>query len=269
MKSIHKAKAHHLLGFIGFFFLLSVFVSGCVHEPIEGRLTAEQTAARAQKSAEIHTELAAEYFNRGQFKIALEEIDAALNAIPDYAPAYSVRGLVYMALNEDEEAQSDFQRALRSAPNDSEIHNNYGWFLCERYPAQMDRAINHFMTALKDPLYDTQHIAYANAGICELKRDHYEDASLYFRESLSFLPTYRPAMIGLIEMDFKKGQIVAAQSRLTDFMQKYQPTAKSLWLGIQIEQALGNARAAESYLFQLQKNFPDSREAKTVREGGF
>ncbi len=254
---------------IGLMIVLFALITGCVHEPAEGRLTPEQTAARAQQSARIHTELAAEYYYRGQHKIALEEIDAALKANANYAPAYSMLGLVHMALEENEKAAANFDRALRIEPGNAEIHNNYGWFLCQRFSGQMDKAINHFMIALKDPLYDTRHIAYANAGICELKRNNFTQASTYLNESLSQNPTYSPALVGMIEMDFKKGNIAVARSKLKEFMQSKQPTARSLWLGIQIEQASGNSRAADSYLFQLQKNYPDSRELKAVREGGF
>lgn len=253
----------------GFIFLLSVVLGGCVHEPIEGRLTPEQAAARAEQSARIHTELAGEYYHRGQYKVALEEVDRAFKSDPNHAPAFSMLGLIYMALNEDGKALTNFERALSREPKNSEIHNNYGWFLCERFPEQMDSAINHFMTALKDPLYGTHHVAYANAGLCELKRNNFNKASLYFRESLSLQPAYRPALVGLIEMDFKEGNIAAARSELREFMKRYQPTARSLWLGIQIEQASGNARAADSYRFQLQKYYPNSREIKAVREGGF
>lgn len=251
-----------------FVVVLNIFLSGCVHEPVEGRLTPEQTVARLEKSARIHTELAAEYYYRGQYKVAMEEIDAALESNPNYAPAFSVLGLINMALGEDDKAQSNFNRALKIDPKNSELHNNYGWFLCERFPDQIDRAINHFMTALRDPLYETRHVAYANAGICELKRNNFSEASLYFNESLSLQPNYRPALVGLIEMDFNSGKNAVAQSKLSDFMQKYQPTARSLWLGVQIERRAGNTRAANSYLFQLQKNFPNSSETRALREGG-
>lgn len=246
-----------------------VFMAGCVHEPTEGKLTPEQQAARIAKSAKIHTELAAEYFFRGQNKVALEEVDAALKANANYAPAYNMLGLIYMALDENATAQANFERALRLTPNDPEIHNNYGWFICERHPDQIERALNHFMRAFNDPLYDTRHIAYANAGLCEIKRNNFAEAAAYLRESLAIHGSYRPALVGLVEMDFKRGQLAAAQSRLTEFMQRHNPTAKSLELGIQIERARGNLRAAESYLFQLQKNFPDSKEARAAREGGF
>ncbi len=251
------------------FCILGIFTAGCVHEPIESKRTPEQESARIAKSAKIHTELAAEYFFRGQYKVALEEVNAALKANANYAPAFNMLGLIYMTLNEDSKAQSNFERALRNAPNDPEIHNNYGWFLCERHSDQIDRAIHHFMRAINDPLYETRHIAYANAGLCEIKRNNFTEASVFLRESLMLHSSYRPALVGLIEMDFKQGQLTMAQSRLTDFMQKFPPTVKSLELGVQIERAMGNTRAADSYLFQLQKNFPDSKEARAAREGRF
>ncbi len=252
-----------------FITVLVIFVGGCVvHETTEKILTPEQEAARIQRSARLHTELAAEYFNRKQYKIALEEVDEALKSVPDYALAFNMLGLIHMVLGEDSKARSNFERALKAQPGNSEVHNNYGWFLCERFPEQMDNAIDHFMTALRDPLYETRHVAYANAGLCELKRDHFADASLYFGESLSLQPDYRPVLVGLIEMDFKANKIAIAQEKLSEFMQKYQPTARSLWLGMQIEQTAGNAQAADSYFFQLKKRFPDSDEARAVKKGG-
>lgn len=247
--------------------LLAIFTAGCVHEPSGVILTPEQEAARVAKSAKIHTELASEYYFRRQYKVALEEVDAALKSNPNYAPTYNVLGLIHMALDENSKAQSSFERALRLAPDDPEIHNNYGWFLCERYPDRIDRAIDHFRRAINDPLYETRHIAYANAGLCEIKRNNFTEASFFLREALTLHSSYRPALVGLIEMDFKRGQLAAAQSRLTEFKQKYSPTVKSLELGIQIERAMNNPRAVDSYMFQLQKLFPDSKEARAAREG--
>ncbi|MCG8324683.1 MAG: type IV pilus biogenesis/stability protein PilW, partial [Thiotrichales bacterium] len=42
--------------------------------------------------------------------------------------------------------------------------------------------------------------------------------------------------------------------------------AGSLWLGIQIERALGDRDAEASYALLLRNNFPDSREARLLRE---
>uniref|UniRef100_UPI0035B48375 hypothetical protein n=1 Tax=Chitinimonas sp. TaxID=1934313 RepID=UPI0035B48375 len=50
--------------------------------------------SRQENSARIHTELAAEYYARAQYGVALEEIKAARDAVPDYAPTFNVEGLV-------------------------------------------------------------------------------------------------------------------------------------------------------------------------------
>src|ERR1035438_2731365 len=50
---------------------------------------------RALASAKIHTELAASYYDLGKYSIALQEIQTALKAKSDYAPAFNVRGRIH------------------------------------------------------------------------------------------------------------------------------------------------------------------------------
>ena len=69
--------------------------------------------SKANASAKVHTELAGMYYEMGKHGVALEELELALQADRDYAPAYNVRGLVHMALREDREADEDFQKSLR------------------------------------------------------------------------------------------------------------------------------------------------------------
>ena len=78
--------------------------------------------------------------------------------------AYSVRGLVHAQLKENAKAEEDFRRALKIAPKNPEVNNNYGWFLCESVKPR--QSIQYFLNALKDPLYETPEVAYANAGVC-------------------------------------------------------------------------------------------------------
>lgn len=252
---------------VSFILLHLLGLGACVQQPINDGISPQAKADRAHQSAKIHTELAAEYFNRRQLDVALEEITEALNAQPDYAPAYNVLGLVNMALNEDSKALDNFEKAIQIAPRDSEIHNNYGWFLCQRFSQRMDQAINHFLMAVKDPFYSTPEKSFANAGICELKRQKYNEAQTFFQKALSIHPNYLPALIGLMDLDFQRGNLVDAKSKFVIFMQNNTSTPESLLLAIKIEQAIGDQLAADSYIFQLQKHFPDSKEAAVVREG--
>lgn len=247
--------------------LLIGALSGCAQQPVEQGLLANTDADRVFLSAKIHTELAAEYFYRGQLDVAIEEVNEALKAQSNYAPAYSVMGLINMSLNENDKALSNFERAIRLAPKNSEILNNYGWFLCQRYPERIGQAIDHFVTAARDPLYATPERSYANAGVCETKRERYAEAQLFFQRSLLIQPNFPPAVIGMIEIDFQRGNLIDAKSKLTQFLQNNPSTSDGLLLAIKVEQALGNQLAVDSYIFQLQKHFPDSREAALIREG--
>ena len=244
-----------------------LLATACAQPPIDDEALSAEKLERALQSAKVHTELAGEYFNRGQWEVALEEVDEALKAQPNYAPAYNVLGLVNMALNEDSKAFDNFEQAVRLAPKNAEILNNYGWFLCQRLPDRMDQAINFFLMAAKDTLYQTPEMAYTNAGLCELKRSRYDEARLFFRKALSIQSNYSSALIGLINIEFQRGNLSDARSKLTHFLQNNPSTPDGLLLALQIEQAAGDQRAADSYLFQLQKYFPDSKEAIAVREG--
>ena len=50
-------------------------------------------------------------------------------------------------------------------------------------------------------------------------------------------------------------------------MRVVKPNAQALWLGVQIERALGDTASAASYAQQLRKNFPDSKEAQALSRG--
>ena len=247
--------------------MLILGLGACVQQPIYNGMSVQANAERAFQSAKIHTELAAEYFHRGQLDVALEEVTEALKAQSDYALAYNVLGLINMTLNENSKALDNFEQAIRKAPKNPEIHNNYGWFLCQRFPQRMDQAISHFMTAAIDPLYSTPEMSYTNAGICEIKRQKYNEGQQFFQKALSIQPNYSPALIGLIDTDFQRGNLTEAQSKLALFQKNNSPTPESLILAIKIEQAMGNQLAVGSYIFQLQKHFPESKEAAVIREG--
>ncbi len=269
----------------GFFIVLLMLIGGCARffspwfPPPQKEyqewgsehawLGKELSESAKKESTRLHTLLAAEYYHRGQLKVAIEEANKSLSTNSNYAPAYNVLGLIYMNLHEDKLAQQNFERALEIAPNDSEIHNNFGWFLCQRKPEQMDQAMKHFMAALKDPLYSTPEMCYANAGVCELSRGNYKSAEEFYHKALALKREYLPALIGLTKINLISGNLVAAKLNLSRYMRTSTPTAEGLWLGMKIERKTGNRQAAASYALKLNKHFPNSKEAIALRNGEF
>ncbi len=231
-----------------------------------GNAFKQQGNEQAKKSAKVHTELAGLYFEREQMGVALSEIDLALKADAQYAPAYSVRGLIHMSLREDKEADEDFQQSLRLDKADSEAHNNYGWFLCQR--ARESESIAHFMAAVKNPLYTTPERAYLNAGLCMQKTGNNKDAEIFLQRALRVQPDLTQALLSMAELKFADGDYPAARKYFASYSQSSENlTASQLWLAVRIERRLGDANAEASYALQLRKHYPDARETQLLMHG--
>jgi type IV pilus assembly protein PilF len=218
----------------------------------------------AEKSARIHTELAGLYFDRAQMGVALGEIDQALAAKSNHAPAFNVRALIHMALHEDKEAEIDFKRSLTIAPNDSETHSNYGWFLCQR--GQEKESIPHFMSALKNPLYQTPEQAYLNAAVCAQQINDFVLAEDFFKRALVVRPELPQALLGMAQLNFAKEDFGAARVFFNQFSSKTDNlSAENLWLAVRIERGLGDRNSAASYAMKLRNLYPDSKEARLLK----
>lgn len=229
-------------------------------------VTQQQSHERARNSAKIHTELAGLYFERTQMGIALSEIALALQSDRNYAPAYNVRGLIHMSLREDAEAEADFLQSLRLEKSDSEAHNNFGWFLCQRGREQ--ESIPHFMAAVKNPLYTTPERAYLNAGLCSQQAGKHREAEDFLQSALRLQPDLTQALLAMSELKFSEGDYPAARKYFTGFAQRNENlTSGQLWLAVRIERRMGNANAEASYSLQLRQRYPDSREAQLLMHG--
>lgn len=245
-------------------FVVILLLAGCASQSGDGDVT--QDSSRSLESAKIHTQLAGMYFERAQYGIALEELAIALKKNSDYAPAYYVRGLVHMALLEDDLAERDFIRSLDIDDGNSDAHNNYGWFLCQR--GREVESIKQFMAAVKNPLYATPEKAYLNAGLCSKKSGKLNDAENYLKRTLILQPKMPEALLGMAELNYVKADYAGAKVFFTRFVQgNPELTAANLLLAIRIERKLGDRNSEASYKMQLRKRFPDSRETQLMLSG--
>jgi len=205
-------------------------------EGAQQAVSAQPAASEAQQRAKVHTELGSLYMLDGRSAIALEEARIALSADPNYAPAYNLLGLTHMVLNEPRLAEENFQRALRLAPGDPEISNNYGWFLCQNN--RENSSISYFMAAAKNPLYTTPTKPYTNAGICSIRMKDDKAAEDYLLTALRLSPTNTQALFWLADIAYRKGRYSEARQWTTDIEKMMEPTAEVIWLGLRIERKL-------------------------------
>ena len=227
------------------------------------------SAADAKHRAKVHTELGALYFQEGNSGVALEELGIALRADSDYFSAYSVRGLVYASLKEYAKADEDFRRALRLAPDDPGVNNNYGWYLCQT--GKERQSLQYFLNATRNPLYDTPDRAFANAGTCAMKAGDLEAAEAYLRRAMMLARDGGASTrVQIAALYFKKQMLEEARRNLADALgQMESPTAQALWLGVRLERKLGNRAAEGGYAAQLRSRYPGSPEYQDFLNGKF
>lgn len=217
--------------------------------------------------AKLRTELAALYFQGGDYIVALEELTLALSVNPDYAPAYSLRGLVLYYIKEFASAERDFKRALSLDEKNPEINNNYGWFLCQT--GKVKESIDYFQRAIKNPLYRTPEIAWLNAGSCYIKINELDAAEDALRRILRFTPDNPQALYNLAQVAYKRGNFEAAKVHLMSVVKQTDPSAEVLWLMVRIDRRMGDRVSESSFATQLRRKFPDSPEYQELLKGNF
>ncbi len=253
--------------------LFLALLAGCAQQqPVqqggaEVPVSQQSPVGDARNRAKIHADLGMAYFRSGQIAIAMDEARIALAADPNYAPAYNLFGLAHMYLQENALAQSNFERALRLAPNDPEVHNSYGSFLCQN--GREKEGISHFMSAVKNPLYATPTIPYTNAGRCALQTKDSKAAEDFFRKALAANPTNVVAMLDLADILFRKASYIEARQLINAIHRQVEPNAATLWLGVRVERKLGDRDAENGYASQLRRKFAGSPEYQALSLGNY
>lgn len=249
--------------------LMAMLAAGCAPMPPDGggAATGGVADSESRERARAFTELASAYYTRGQYKVALDELRKAITAENRFGPAYNVYGLIYMELAEDTLAEENFRRALELDRNDSEAHNNLGWFLCTR--GRYDEGLQEFAATLRNPLYAYPERAMANAGVCAESKGDLALAEANLQKSLKLQPDNPNTLLKLASLRFRQGQLPEAQRLLARHAELAPPNAESLWLGVRLERRLGDGAQAAVYAQQLRKRFPDAEETRRLLAGQY
>jgi type IV pilus assembly protein PilF len=235
----------------------------------ELRTLSDQTSA--EKRAQIRLQLAVGYYQDRKYDFALDEVKQAIDADPSYADAYGLRALIYTGMGENTLADENYRHALRLAPRNPDLANNYGLFLCGAggKPAE---AMTWFDGALKNPMYASPVVAMINAGNCSLKMKNTDAAERYMLDALRYDPQLPTVNVGLARIYFDRRD----QKRAGFFINRLMETAKpetlpadALWLAIRIERQLGDRSREAMLASQLRKRFPGSPEYAAFERGAF
>ncbi|HEY5718851.1 MAG TPA: type IV pilus biogenesis/stability protein PilW [Gammaproteobacteria bacterium] len=241
--------------------LLALLLAGCATGGA-GPRDENRDLVPTPEAAQPNALLGIEFIKQGDNAQALYHLKRALVHDPQLVLAHNAIGVLYERLEEYELAEKHFRTAAQLAPSDSDALNNYGRLLCNR--GRYAEAEQRFQQALQNPVYRTPQNTFTNLGLCALKAGDSGKAEHYFRQALGKAPRFPPALFELAKLNWAQGNGLQARAYLQRLAAVIPLTAEVLWLGVQVERALGDRDAEASYALQLRNTYPDSAEARQL-----
>lgn len=231
-------------------------------------LTTDSDESPLRKRARIRLELATAYFARGEMRTALDEVKQVLAIDGNFSEGLELRGLIYDALKEPSLADDSFKRALQANPRNGSAMHNYGWFLCRN--KEFDQADAMFERAQQQGFSVSVAKTLLVRGVCQIESGKVALAEktiarAYERDPSSAVTAYNLARVLMMQGEALRARFYIR--RVNNVPEQANP--ESLWLGIRIENKLGNAAERDELASALRSRFAGSREATALELGRF
>ena len=257
---IHQIFAIRLIALIPILMLLG----GCVTETLSGKEPIEQ---QPNEAAEYNVQLGIGYLRQGDLPSAQRKLEKAVELNPSNVTAYRALGIVYQRLGDSEAANRMYRRAVELAPNDPDSLNSLAVYLCGEDAGRVE-ALVLFDKAIKVPQskqLSNKAMLNTNAGICAKEGD-LPRAEDYLRTALAFDSSFGEALLQMADVAYQRGNFLQARAFLERYAGVAPVSSVYLWLGMQIESAMGDARAADAFGARLREEFPASVETRLLLE---
>ena len=242
-------------------------LQGCASSPPTDDIVTASDEPETHRRARIRLQLAVGYFEQGKTTVALDEVKQALIIDPSSIDAYNLRGLIYMRLNDTRLAEESFRRALAISPNDANVLQNYGWMLCQQ--SRFDEGVQAFNRALANPAYGDRAKTWLTKGLCQARAGQAREAEESLHRSFELDAGNPVTGYNLALLLYQRGDYQRALFYIRRLNNSELANAESLWLGIKVEQRLGNRLARDQLGGQLRNRFPKSRELTLYERGAF
>lgn len=235
--------------------LATLLLAGCTTTS-SGPKTSDTSAA------EYNVQLGYAYLRQGNLPIAKEKLERALEQDPDNPAVHSALGLLYERLGDSRAADKHYAEALRLAPGDPEIENNYAIYLCRN--GRVAEGVKRFEQAARNPLYRTPEAAFTNAGVCQRGAGLIAEAEANFRRALQLRPNYAEAAFQLGDLRLQQGATDEARTDVDKYLDSFRATPELLLLRVRIARATGDRVAEEKYSRKLRIDFPESEQTRAL-----
>ena len=241
-----------------------MLLAGCTGSGQNRRAEQLEQQQQTEHAADVYTELAMGYMEKGQFQIALEKIDLALERNPDSPEANTVAAVLNEQVGRLDLAEQHYKRAVDINPRDGRMQNNYGQFLCNHGNTQV--SIDHFKRAVEDPFYKTPAVAFTNMGACLEKLQQHDAAETSYRAALELDDTFPDALFRLSRVMCNQEKFFNARAFLQRYHSVAATTPDTLYLCYRIETGMSATSSADECRNELLNKYPDSPSANKLND---
>lgn len=241
-------------------FIASLVLAGCASDGDRGgrdglsvapRRTVHASAdERARRDASLATYQAGRAAEEGRLDEALRLARRAVGIDPQSLEALAVLGIIQERSGDVEVAGETYKRALMLAPSNVDAVNNYGSWLCSQ--GQAAEALVVLDRALATTEGKHSPGLLANAGTCALHAGQVVRAEQDLRAALVLDPGHTQALKDMARVLAGRNEWMGARAFYQRRLAAAPADVSVLQLAIEIEQGLGDMKAAEHYRQLLQ-----------------
>lgn len=144
--------------------------------------TISNTPKTNPEAAIDNTKLGLLYLQQHKIEPAKAKLLLAMQQDPNSPIVLDSMAYFIEQTGDSSKAKAFYLKAIDLKPENSELKNNYGAYLCRQ--KQYKKAIKYFLLAARDINYLYTAKAYENAGLCALRIPNKKLAQKYLKKSL-------------------------------------------------------------------------------------
>jgi type IV pilus assembly protein PilF len=214
------------------------------------------------KASKTRVSLGLTYLKNGNFRQAKFNLDKALEFAPRSADANFAMAYYYQSVNELEQAEDAYQYAMDLEPQNANIANSYGAFLCQN--GDYEKAKKYFLKAVNTSSYISSAETYENLALCSRSQGQPEDAIQYLRNAVNHQPGRANSLFllarSLVEVEgWQEARVI-----LRRYEKIAQISPQSLLMAMKIERGTGNETAVAGYSDMLLRLYPNDAVTKKM-----
>lgn len=216
------------------------------------------------KEVELRFNLIESYINSDQPQLALQELLQVEPAASHLSRFHFDSGMIYIGLQELEQARDGFARAVEIDEDFGEAWNNLG---------KVDEALGRdkeaeaaYRKALSILTYVTPEFPAYNLGVLLLRQGRAREAEEFGRKALARNWRYIPAYKLLSDAFVAQNRLDDAESVLKSGLEADMDSTSTILALAEHQMRMGKAEEARELFARIVKQYPKSGEAKAAKD---